>query len=154
MARWSPLALVIGLLAAVGLYGSTAAVAAAPLTVAQAISQQSGATATVRGYVVGQPTAASTVIRSGYPNDYALALADSASQTSTSSMLYVQIPAAFRASWGMQSNPSLLGKQIDVTGTLTEYISHAGLKTPTAFAFAGTTPTPTSTAPGATCSRT
>ena len=44
MARWSPLALVVALLAAVGLYGSTAAVAAAPLTVAQAI-----ATRTVRG---------------------------------------------------------------------------------------------------------
>jgi endonuclease I len=144
MARWSPLALVIGLLAAVGLYGSTVAVAAAPLTVAQAIATQNGSTATVRGYVVGHPTASTTVIRSNYPNDYALALADSASQTSTSSMVYVQIPAAFRASWGMQSNPSLLGKQIDVTGTLTEYISHAGLKTPSAFAFAGTTP-PTST---------
>jgi len=145
MARWSPLALVIGLLAAVGLYGSTAAVAAAPLTVAQAISQQSGASATVRGYVVGQPTATSTVIRSNYPNDYALALADSASQTSTSSMLYVQIPSAFRASWGMQSNPSLLGRQIDVTGTLSEYFSHPGLTSSTAFAFAGTTPPTSST---------
>jgi endonuclease I len=146
MARWSPLALVIGLLAAVGLYGSTAAVAAAPLTVAQAISQQNGASATVRGYVVGQPTATTTVIRSGYQNDYALALADSASQTSTSSMVYVQIPSAFRASWGMKSNPSLLGKQIDVTGPLREYISHAGLTSPTAFAFAGTTPPSSTTA--------
>jgi endonuclease I len=144
MARWSPLALVIALLAAVGLYGSTAAVAAAPLTVAQAIATQNGSSATVRGYVVGQPTATTTVIRSGYPNDYALALADSASTTSTSNMVYVQIPSAFRASWGMQSNPSLLGKQIDVTGSLGAYFSHAGLTSSTAFAFAGTTP-PTST---------
>src|SRR5688500_2348026 len=104
MARWSPLALVIALLAAVGLYGSTAAVAAAPLTVAQAISQQSGASATVRGYVVGQPTATSTVIRSGFPDDNALALADSASETGTSRMIYVQITADFRASWGLRSN--------------------------------------------------
>lgn len=147
MARWSPLALVIGLLAAVGLYGSTAAVAAAPLTVAQAISQQSGASATVRGYVVGQPTATSTVLRSGFPDDNALALAASPSETSTSSMLYVQITAAFRASWGLSSNPSLMGKQIDVTGPLTAYFSHAGLKSPTAFAFADATPVPTSTAP-------
>ncbi|SFR20080.1 Endonuclease I [Lentzea waywayandensis] len=144
MARWSPLALVIALLAAVGLYGSTAAVAAAPLTVAQAIATQNGSSATVRGYVVGQPTATTTVIRSGYPNDYALALADSASTTSTSNMVYVQIPSAFRASWGMQSNPSLLGKQIDVTGSLSAYFSHPGLTSSTAFAFAGTTP-PTST---------
>lgn len=145
MARWSPLALVIGLLAAVGLYGSTAAVAAAPLTVAQAISQQNGSSATVRGYVVGQPTATTTVIRSGYPNDYALALADSASTTSTSNMLYVQIPSAFRASWGLRTNPSLLGRQIDVTGSLSAYFSHAGLTSSTAFAFAGTTPPPTTT---------
>lgn len=144
MARWSPLALVVVLLAAVGLYGSTAAVAAAPLTVAQAIATQNGSSATVRGYVVGQPTATTTVIRSGYPNDYALALADSASTTSTSSMVYVQIPSAFRAAWGMRTNPSLLGKQIDVTGSLSAYFSHAGLTSSTAFAFAGTTP-PTST---------
>ncbi|MFD5827802.1 endonuclease [Lentzea sp. NPDC060358] len=145
MARWSPLALVVGLLAAVGLYGATSsAAAAAPLTVAQAISQQNGSSATVRGYVVGQPTATTTVIRSNYPNDYALALADSASTTSTSSMVYVQIPSAFRAQWGMRSNPSLLGRQIDVTGALSAYFSHAGLTSSTAFAFAGTTP-PTST---------
>ena len=145
MARWSPLALVVGVLAAVGLYGSTAAVAAAPLTVAQAISQQNASSATVRGYVVGQPTATTTVIRSGYPNDYALALADSASTTSTSNMIYVQIPSAFRASWGLRTNPSLLGRQIDVTGTLSAYFSHAGLTSSTAFAFAGTTTPPTGT---------
>ena len=145
MARWSPLALVVALLAAVGLYGSTAAVAAAPLTVAQAISQQNASSATVRGYVVGQPTATTTVIRSGYPNDYALALADSASTTSTSNMIYVQIPSAFRASWGLRTNPSLLGRQIDVTGTLSAYFSHAGLTSSTAFAFAGTTTPPTGT---------
>ncbi|USX51932.1 endonuclease [Lentzea sp. HUAS12] len=129
-----------------GLYGSTAAVAAAPLTVTQAISQQNGSSATVRGYVVGQPTATTTVVRSGYPNDYALALADSASTTSTSSMLYVQIPSAFRSAWGLRTNPSLLGRQIDVTGTLSAYFSHAGLTSSTAFAFAGTTP-PTTTPP-------
>src|SRR5689334_16117664 len=107
MARWSPLALVIGLLAAVGLYGSTAAVAAAPLTVAQAVSQQNGSSATVRGYIVGQPTAANTVIRSGFSDDNALAIADTASETGTARMLYVQITASFRASWGLASNPSL-----------------------------------------------
>lgn len=143
MARWNPLALVIGLLAAVGLYGSTAASAAAPLTVAQAIGQQNGASATVRGYVVGQPTATTTVVRSNFPSDYALALADVASETSTARMIYVQIPTASRASWGLRSNPSLLGKQIDVTGTLSAYFAHPGLTSATAFAFAGTAPPPT-----------
>ncbi|WP_086664035.1 endonuclease [Lentzea kentuckyensis] len=151
MARWSPLALVVGLLAAVGLYGSTAAVAADQFTVADAIATQNGTSNTVRGYVVGQPTATTTVLRSGYPNDYALALADSASETNTSSMLYVQISSTFRASWGMKSNPSLLGRQIDVTGTLSAYFSHPGLTSSTAFAFATTTtPPPTSTPPTST----
>ncbi|WP_418059535.1 endonuclease [Pimelobacter simplex] len=109
------------------------AAAAAPLTVAQAIGTQNGSTATVRGYVVGQPTATSTVIRSGFPNDYALALADAPGTTATGSMLYVQVPAAFRASYGLRSNPSLLGKQLDVTGTLGAYFSHPGLTGGTAF---------------------
>jgi endonuclease I len=120
------------------------AVAAAPLTVSQAIAQQTGATQTVRGYVVGQPTATSTVVRSGFPSDYALAIADSPSQTSTSQMLYVQVPSAFRAQWGLRSNPSLMGEQIDVTGALAAYFSHPGMTGTSAFALAdgGTTEPP------------
>src|SRR5690349_16551162 len=71
--------------------------AATPLTVAQAIARQDSSAATVRGYVVGQPTATSTVVTSGFPNDYALALADSPGTTATSQMVYVQIPTAFRS---------------------------------------------------------
>ncbi|HEY9565466.1 MAG TPA: endonuclease [Nocardioides sp.] len=116
--------------------------AATPITASQAISNQSGS-ATVRGYVVGQPTATDTVITSGYPNDYAIAIADSAAETSTSRMLYVQLPSALRAQWGLRSNPSLKGTQIDVTGALTAYFSHAGLKNTTSIVAAGgTEPTP------------
>lgn len=116
--------------------------AATPITVAQAIATQNSSTATVRGYVVGQPTATSTVVRSNFPNDYALALADSPGTTATGSMLYVQIPSAFRASFGLKTNPSLLGKQIDVTGTLSAYFSHPGLTSGTAFSMVGSTPDP------------
>ena len=52
-------------------------------------------------------------------------------------MLYVQIPSAFRSSWGLQSNPGLMGRQIDVTGTLSAYFSRPGLTSSSAFAFAG-----------------
>ena len=93
----------------------------------QAVASQTGQSATVRGYVVGQPTATSTVVRSGFPNDYALAIADSAAETSTSRMLYVQIPSAFRSAWGLKSNPSLMGRQLDVTGALSAYFSHPGM---------------------------
>ena len=112
-------------------------VAATPLTVAQAVATQNGSTATVRGYVVGEPTATNTVVTSGYPDDYALALADTAGETSTARMVYVQVPAAFRSTYGLRTNPGLKGQQIDVTGTLTAYFSHAGLKNGTAFAPAG-----------------
>lgn len=127
---------------------TTQQAAATPLTVSQAIGAQ-GATATVRGYVVGQPTGTTTVVRSGFPGDTALALADSASATSTSSMLYVQIPAAFRSAWGLRSNPARLGTLIDVTGSLEAYFAHAGLRAPTAFAPAATPPpvTPTTAPP-------
>ncbi|GGN01776.1 hypothetical protein GCM10009721_31270 [Terrabacter tumescens] len=120
------------------------ALVAAPLTVSQAVASQTGQSATVRGYVVGQPTATSTVVRSSFPNDYALAIADSAAETSTSRMLYVQIPSAFRSAWGLKSNPSLMGRQIDVTGALSAYFSHPGMTSTTAFAFSGTSTTTTS----------
>ncbi len=122
-----------------------AVVAAVPLTVSQAIGSQTGQSATVRGYVVGQPTATSTVVRSNFPNDYALAIADSASETSTSRMLYVQVPSAFRSAWGLQSNPSLMGRRLDVTGALAAYFSHPGMTSTSAFAFSGTSPTATTT---------
>lgn len=123
------------------------AIAAAPITVGQAIGQQNGSSQTVRGYVVGQPTATSTVVKSGFPSDYALAIADSASQASTSQMLYVQIPSALRGSWGLKTNPSLLGKQIDVTGALAAYFSHPGMTSTTAVALAGGTTPPTDPPP-------
>ena len=116
--------------------------AATPISVATARATQDGSTATVRGYVVGQPTSSTTVVTSGFPNDYALALADAPGTTDPSRMLYVQIPSAFRSAWGLRSNPSLMGRQIDVTGRLSAYFSRPGLTSSTAFAFAGgSTPT-------------
>ena len=129
-----------------GLAGT--ATAAEPVTVASALARQDGSTATVRGYVVGQPTSSSTVVTSGFPDDYALALADAPGQTATSQILYVQIPSPFRAAWGLRSNPDLVGDRIDVTGALSGHFSHPGLKNATAFAPAGgTTPTDPPTDP-------
>lgn len=135
-------ALIFGVLLALLAFGVNPSTAAttANLTVSAAIQQQNGSVATVEGYVVGQPTAANTVIRSNFTGDTALALADSAAQTSTASMLYVQIPTGFRAQYGLQSNPGLIGTKISVTGTLTPYFTpHAGLKNPTAFSGGGGT---------------
>ena len=120
-----------------------AATAAAPITVAQAIATQNSSVQTVRGYIVGEPVATNTVNRSGFTGDLAIALADTAGETSTSKMVYVQLTSQWRSVWGLRTNPANLGKQVDVTGTLTAYFSHAGLKSPTAIGAVGSTPNPT-----------
>lgn len=154
--RWKPLSLLVATVVGVvlTLQLTTSATAATQLTVAQAIAQQGAASATVRDYVVGQPTATTIVARSNFPNDYALA--DSAAETNTSKILYVQITTGFRAQYGLQSNPGLIGKQLDVTGKLAAYFSHAGLTSPTAFALVTGTPSSstTTTAPPTTTTST
>ncbi|MFJ6133481.1 endonuclease [Janibacter terrae] len=127
---------------------SAVAVTATPLTVADAIGRQDGSTQTVRGYVVGQPTATSTVVRSGFPNDYALAIAASPSETDTSRMLYVQLPSALRSQWGLRSNPDRMGDQIDATGALSAYFSHPGMKSTSAISPAGASDPGDPTDPG------
>lgn len=125
------------LLALAGLVGLPAsATAATTLTVAQAISSQSG-TGTVVGYIVGQPTATNTVLYSNFTGDTALAIADSASERDTSDMLYVQITSSYRSAYGLQTNPGLVGSALTVTGSLEAYFSHAGLKSPTAMSTGG-----------------
>ena len=114
----------------------------ATTTVSQAIGSPTGTAAAVRGYVVGQPTATQTVVTSGFPSDYALALADAVGETDTADMVYVQIPTALRSAYGLKSNPGLMGDRIDVAGTVDTYFSHAGLKSVTSMSAAGTDPDP------------
>jgi endonuclease I len=103
-----------------------------PYTVAQATTTQNNTLKTVQGYIVGQPTATTTVITSNYPNDYAFAIADSATETNTSNMIYVQIPAVSRFTFGLKTNPTLKGSIVKVTGYLTAYFTHTGVKNVTA----------------------
>ncbi len=114
----------------------------ATIPVAQAIASPAGTNATVRGYVVGQPTATQTVVTTAFPNDYALALADTVGETNTANMLYVQIPAALRPSFGLLTNPGLMGDRIDVTGSVGAYFAHAGLKLVTSITAAAPDPVP------------
>ncbi|MGG1629247.1 endonuclease [Rossellomorea sp. NRS-1567] len=104
-----------------------------PFTVDQALSNQDGSTQSVEGYVVGQPTSTSSVVTSNFPNDYAFALADSPSESNTDEMVYIQIPSSYRSNFGLQSNPGLMGEKIKVTGSLTAYFSHPGVKSTSAF---------------------
>lgn len=114
---------------------------AAALSVTDALGRQDGSTQTVRGYVVGQPTATDRVVTSGFPNDYAIAIAATKGESDTSKILYVQVPSALRSQWGLASNPDLVGQQVDVTGALESYFSHPGMTGTSAIALAdGSTP--------------
>ena len=114
--------------------------AAAP-SVTDALGRQDGSTQTVRGYVVGQPTATDRVVTSRFPNDYAIAIAATKGESDTSKILYVQMPSTLRSQWGLASNPDLVGQQVDVTGALESYFSHPGMTGTSAIALAdGSTP--------------
>ncbi|WP_422777938.1 DUF6359 domain-containing protein [Peribacillus butanolivorans] len=43
-------------------------------------------------------------------------------------VLYARIPSFIRSEFGLKSNPSLKGKKVTITGTLSEYFTHLGLK--------------------------
>lgn len=98
-----------------------------PYSVLRANKTQDQTTQTVTGYIVGQPISESAVVTNHYPNNYALALADTSNETNPANMLFVQVPPDSRAEFGLQSNPNLKGSRIMVTGTLTAYFSHTGL---------------------------
>ena len=111
-----------------------------PYSVSQAFVNQNSSIRTVSGFVIGQPTSATSVEFSNYPSDYALAIADSSSKENVSNMLFVQIPSSFRSEFGLQSNPDLKGQKVAITGTLTSYFSHSGLKDPSVMVKNGNTP--------------
>ena len=117
---------------------------AATLSVSEAIRIQNGSTQELEGYIVGKPISASSVQTSSFSDDYALALADNPTEKNTGFMLYVQIPSSFRASFGLKSNPNLIGTKIIVTGSTSAYFSHPGLKNVTAMSKSteGSTPVP------------
>ncbi|MDQ6716597.1 MAG: endonuclease [Actinomycetota bacterium] len=119
--------------------------AAASFTVAQAVATQDGSSHALTGYVVGEPVSSTTVNRSGFTGDTAIAIADTAAETATAKMLYVQVTTSYRLSFGLKSNPSLMGKQVDVTGLLTAYFSHPGLTSPSSMALVGAPPPPPTT---------
>ncbi|MFI6762238.1 endonuclease [Micromonospora sp. NPDC050417] len=149
--------LAIGLVLVLGVGVPVVAMSASSetLTVAEALASQDGGSASVTGYVVGQPTATDTVLRADFTSDTAIAIADLASEPATAKMLYVQVTGSYRSTFGLRSNPSSRGRAVTVTGTLTAYFSHGGLKNPTAMSVDGSeppaepTPTPTpGTTPG------
>ena len=130
--------IVIALVLFTSLFSFDTLRAASTLTVSQAIQTQNNSEQTVEGYVVGKPISSSTVVKSSFPDDYALAIAERSSETDSSKMLYVQIPSQFRSQFGLKTNPDLMGAKLKVTGQLTAYYSHPGLKNTSQMAIVGT----------------
>ncbi|MDP4552216.1 endonuclease [Alkalihalobacillus macyae] len=102
--------------------------AESPYSVEQAIANQGSSGVAVEGFIVGKPESSTSIQTSNFSDDYALAIADQANETNVNKMLFVQVPSSFRATYGLKSNPELLGKMITISGSLTDYFAHPGLK--------------------------
>ncbi|MGD6818355.1 DUF6359 domain-containing protein [Metabacillus sp. 113a] len=116
--------------------GANVSRAADVLTVAEAIANNNGQTATVEGYITAHTTGAKSVkFDPPFGNDYNVAIADSSAEKDVSKMVSVQLPSSFRSTFGLQSNPALIGKKIKVTGELLAYNSMPGVKNASAIEF-------------------
>ena len=101
---------------------------ASPYSVEQGIVNQGSSQVAVEGYIVGKPVSTSSISTSNFSDDYAIAIADQADETNVNDMLFVQIPSSFRNEYGLQTNPGLVGEMVLVSGSLTDYFAHPGVK--------------------------
>ncbi|WP_455674997.1 DUF6359 domain-containing protein [Pradoshia sp.] len=122
--------------------------AAEPISVADAIANNSG-TATVSGYIVAHTTGNNSYdFEAPFGNDHNVALADSPNERDKSKLLPVQLPASFRSEFGLQTNPDIIGSKVQVTGSLETYFTVPGLKSLTKMTFVdGEDSTPKAAAP-------
>ncbi|MNZ46886.1 Endonuclease YhcR precursor [compost metagenome] len=109
------------------------------LTVAEAIAKgNNGEVVTVTGYVVGHATGSLTAnYQSPFSNDYNFLIADAQGEQVKGKLVNVQIPSSLRASYGLQSNPGLIGKKVVVSGSLAAYNNFSGLKNVTLIELSG-----------------
>jgi M6 family metalloprotease-like protein len=99
----------------------------------------------VRGYIVGYVKSGSLSQKNVvFSNENVtvtsnIILCDKANPTADDykQCLPVQLPANsdVRAALNLQDNPTILGRKVSVTGTLSSYLSTTGLKAPTAYSF-------------------
>ncbi len=106
-----------------------------PITVAQAIANNTG-TAAVEGYIVAHTVGNNSYSTTPpFADNNNFALADSPSEKDKGKMLPVQITSGFRDEFGLKANPDHIGKKVQVTGSLEKYFTVPGLKAPTAMEF-------------------
>ncbi|WP_183163849.1 5'-nucleotidase C-terminal domain-containing protein [Alteribacter keqinensis] len=112
------------------------------LTVAEARDNQ-GQDAKVVGYIVGHIISGTNVSSEApFGNDFNFAIADTPGETDIDKMLYVQVPAAFRSDFGLQTNPEHIGERVLVDGSLQAYFQRPGLQSAKSFEFIAEEPGP------------
>ncbi|WP_186667803.1 endonuclease [Sporosarcina sp. BP05] len=124
----------------------TSASADTSLTVDEAIGQYvvgASKKISVEGYIVGFVVSETSVTGTATSNTN-YAIASTPEETDLSKMLYVQLPvspAYLRTDFGLQTNPTNVGKKVVMSGSLEKYFgNHAGLKSPTSMAFVNEEP--------------
>nr|WP_033541281.1 DUF6359 domain-containing protein [Planococcus sp. CAU13] len=108
--------------------------AAEPISVAEAIANNSGA-ATVNGYIVGAAVSGTNYDQEA-PFSIAtnIGLADSPDETDPAKILPVQLPSgAVRTGLNLVDNPANFKAEVNITGTLSAYFSVPGLRNASAF---------------------
>ncbi|WP_163101310.1 DUF6359 domain-containing protein [Peribacillus alkalitolerans] len=119
------------------------AVAAEVIGVKEAIALRSG-NVSVEGFIVGHAlTTGSYDFTSPFSNDFNFIFADDPAETDITKMMPVQLPASLRPSFGLQTNPTIIGKKVQVTASILDYFSVPGLKNTTAIHFSDEAGTPT-----------
>ncbi len=98
---------------------------------------------TVKGYIVGHVASTGTGdFEAPFKDDYNLLIADTPDQRDTTKLLSVQLTSGYRSQFGLATNPSIIGKEVVITGTLEYYYGFPGLKSPSAIHFYGEAPPP------------
>ena len=121
-------------LSAVLPYTAATATAAEPITVAEAIANNSG-TATVKGYIVGTVSSGPNYDQEApFSGDTNLGLADSPDETDKAKIMPVQLPTgSVRSGLNLKDNPSNFKAEVTITGSLAAYFSAPGMRSPTAY---------------------
>ena len=119
--------------------------AAEPITVAEAIANNSGA-ATVKGFIVGTASSGTSYDQEApFTTATNVGLADNPNETDASKILPVQLPTgSVRAGINLVDNPQNFKAEVTISGTLSAYFSVPGLRSANAFTIIseGETPPP------------
>ncbi|WP_342433038.1 5'-nucleotidase C-terminal domain-containing protein [Neobacillus sp. FSL H8-0543] len=114
------------------------------ITVAEALTTEAGNAVTVKGYIVGHTLGTNKYnFVAPFGSDTNMAIADSPNETDPAKIMPVELPSSpssIRATYGLKTNPTNLGKEIVVTATVTPYFTVPGLKTPAEIYFFGEEP--------------